>query len=359
MSLTLALITSFLVTVTLMPIIIKVSRSVNLMDQPDKRKIHSISTPSLGGIAIFFGFAVALLIAIPFFNLAQEKYMLGGALLIFLLGVRDDLSSLQVRHKLVVQIFSSALVVFFADIKISGLNGLFGIESFPWYFDEIFTLFILVVMTNAFNLIDGIDGLAGSIGLIISTVFCFLFFSSGFPLYATIALAIAGSILAFLIYNWHPSKVFMGDTGSMMLGFTLTVLLIKFLHIPVNVSGLISPVAIVFSLFILPVYDTLRVILIRIFSGRHPLAADRNHIHHLLLKLGYNHGQATILLSGFYLLVVVLVFIFQSIGELWLILVMSICAVTIGAILDRKIAKRESARLARLGSSEINMTKSA
>ena len=359
MSLTLALITSFLVTVTLMPIIIKVSRSVNLMDQPDKRKIHSISTPSLGGIAIFIGFIIALLIAIPFFTLSQEKYLLGGALLIFLLGIRDDLSSLQARHKLIVQIFSAALVVFFADVKISGLNGLFGVDSFPWYFDQLFTLFILVVMTNAFNLIDGIDGLAGSIGLIISITFCGLFFASGELLYSTLSLAIAGSILAFLIYNWYPSKVFMGDTGSMMLGFMLTVLLIKFLQVPYSISGQISPVALVFALFILPVYDTLRVFLIRFFSGKHPLAPDRNHIHHLLLKLGYNHGQATILLSGFYLIVVVSVFVFQSVGELWLILAMSISAVTIGAILDRKIAKRESARLARLGSSEIKMTKSA
>lgn len=359
MSLTLALITSFLVTATLMPIIIKVSRSVNLMDQPDKRKIHSISTPSLGGIAIFIGFIIALLIAIPFFNLAQEKYLLGGALLIFLLGIRDDLSSLQARHKLVVQIFSAALVVFFADVKISGLNGLFGVESFPWYFDQIFTLFVLVVMTNAFNLLDGIDGLAGSIGLIISVAFCGLFYASGQFLYATLALAIAGSILAFLIYNWHPSKVFMGDTGSMMLGFLLTVLLVKFLQIPFSLSGQISPVALVFALFILPVYDTLRVFLIRFFSGRHPLAPDRNHIHHVMLKLGLNHGQATIVLSSYYLAIVVSVFIFQSIGELWLILIMSFTTVAIGAILDRKIAKRESARLARLGSSEIKMSKSA
>lgn len=359
MSLSLAIITSFIVTVTLMPVIIRVSRSVNLMDQPDKRKIHSISTPSLGGIAIFIGLVIALLIAIPFANLAQEKYFLGGTLLIFLLGVRDDLSSLQARHKLVVQVFSASLVVFVAGIKLGGFHGLFGINTFGWYFDELFTVFVIVVMTNAFNLIDGIDGLAGTIGLLVSLFFCGLFFNLGDFYTATFCLAIAGSILAFLIYNWHPSKVFMGDTGSMMLGFILTVLLVKFLQIPAIDSTLFSPVALVLSLFILPVYDTLRVFLIRFFSGQHPLAPDRNHIHHVLLKSGFNHSQATILLGGFNLLIIGLVFIFQSIGELWLILGMTTTVITIGALLDRRIVRREAARMAKLDASQINMTKSA
>ncbi|GAB4230591.1 MAG: MraY family glycosyltransferase [Ekhidna sp.] len=359
MSFTLAIVTSFLITLTLIPIVIRVSKSVNVLDQPDKRKIHSISTPSLGGVAIFFGFILALLLAVPLAELVLEKYFLGGILIIFLLGVRDDLSSLQAKQKILVQLFSAILVVFFAGIKIEGLNGLFGVNSFPWYFDEIFTLFVIVVMTNAFNLIDGIDGLAGSIAMVISLSFGFLFFISGAYIPSIVSLSVAGAALAFLIYNWYPSKVFMGDTGSMMLGFALTVLLIKYLQIPSSMLEQVSPVAIMLSLFILPFYDTLRVFLIRFFSGKHPLSPDRNHIHHVLLKLGLNHGQATISLVTYNVAIVSAVFFFQSVGELWLILIMVLLTVGCGALLDRKVLKRETARMARLVSSEIKMSKTA
>ena len=359
MSLLLSIITSFIVTLTLLPIIIRVSKSINVLDQPDKRKIHSISTPSLGGIAIFCGLVAALFFSASFQALAAEKYFIGGILFIFLLGVRDDLSSLQANHKLVVQLFAASLVVFLMDVKIEGLHGLFGVESFGWYFDELFTLFVIVVMTNAFNLIDGIDGLAGSVGTLISFIFAYLFFMEGMVFNSIIALSSGGAILAFLIYNWYPSKVFMGDTGSMMIGFILTVLLIKYLQIPIFTLGQASPVALMLSFFVIPVYDTLRVFLIRFFSGKHPLAPDRNHTHHVLLKLGYNHGQATILLVGYNIAIAALVFNLQFIGELWLILSMIVLTTTVGAILDRKVFKREAARMARLISPDMGISKTA
>lgn len=344
---------------TLMPIIIKVARSVNLLDQPDNRKIHSISTPSMGGIAIFCGVIIALLFSVSMIDVMNEKYFLGGILMIFLLGIRDDLSSLQANHKLVVQVFAAALIVFFNGIEIHGLNGLFGWNDFPWYFNELFTIFIIVVMTNAFNLLDGIDGLAGSVGLLVSLGFCFLFYQVGDMFSASVSMAIAGALIAFLLYNWFPSRVFMGDTGSMMLGFILSVLVVKYLLVPVEVSGEISPVAVILSFLILPVYDTLRVFIIRFLAGRPPLSPDRNHIHHVLLKLGFNHGQAALRLIAFNIAIVVLVYLFQFLGELWLILAMATTVITIGAILDRKIAKRESARQAKLDSGEIRLTKSA
>ena len=359
MNLPLVIITSFLVTLTLIPVVIRVFRSINVLDQPDKRKIHSISTPSLGGIAMFIGLILALLIALPFADLVNQKYFLGGIVLIFMLGVRDDLSSLQANHKLVVQLFAACLVVFFMDIKIHGLNGLFEVDTFGWYFDELFTVFVIAIMTNAFNLIDGIDGLAGSIGLIISIVFCFLFTYIGDQFSAMLALGIAGATLAFLIYNWYPSKVFMGDTGSMMLGFVLTVLFVRFLSVPITITGQVAPVALVLSLFVLPTYDTLRVFLIRFFTGKHPLAPDRNHIHHVLLKLGYNHGQATIILVSYNLILFIAVLTLQFVGEIWLILSMTILTVTLGIILDRKVMKREAARTASLSSSQMDVSKTA
>ncbi|WP_424963033.1 glycosyltransferase family 4 protein [Ekhidna sp.] len=358
MGLPLAIATSFLVTLTLMPVVIRIFRSIDLLDRPDKRKIHSVSTPSLGGIAIFIGMLMALLLALPIAELANEKYLLGATSLIFLLGVRDDLSSLLAQHKLVVQVFAAFLVVFLGDVKIEGFNGLFGINNFPWLMDEIFTMFVIVVMTNAFNLIDGIDGLAGSIALVIATFLGWAAFQSGLYVNATLAIAVSGATLGFLLYNWYPSKVFMGDTGSMVFGFILTVLMVKFLTTPIPPSTILSPVATSLALFALPVYDTLRVILIRIFTGKPPLSPDRNHIHHVLLKLGLNHSQSTLSLVSYNILMIAFAVGFQHIGELWIMLIMTVTTVTIGALLDRKLMRREAARLAQIIPPEIKVSKS-
>lgn len=357
MGLPLAIATSFLVTITLMPVIIRIFKSIDLLDRPDKRKIHSISTPSLGGIAIFTGILFALLISVPLTDFASQKYFIGGTIIIFFLGVRDDLSSLLARHKLVVQIFSTILVVFWGGVKIEGFNGLFGVENFPWIFDEIFTVFVIVVMTNAFNLIDGIDGLAGSIALVISGFLGWVAYNNGHFTDSVLALSISGATFGFLLYNWHPSKVFMGDTGSMVFGFMLTILMIKFLAIPPSISFIKSPVATSLSLFALPVYDTLRVIAIRLFTGRPPLSPDRNHIHHVLLKLGYNHSQSTIVLVIYNVLMILFAVVFQSLGELWIMLFMTVITVVAGALLDRKLIRREAARLAKIMPPEIKLSK--
>ncbi len=358
MILSLAIATAFLVTLTLMPAIIRVFRSIDLLDRPDKRKIHSISTPSLGGIGIFAGILFGLLISMTFADLATQKYFLGGTILIFLLGVRDDLSSLLARHKLVVQIFAAFLVVFFGGVKIEGFNGLFGVQSFPWLWNEIFSVFIIVVMTNAFNLIDGIDGLAGCIALIISSFLGWASYQSGHIVDSAIAFSVAGASIGFLLYNWYPSKIFMGDTGSMVFGFMLTALMIKFLTTPSPPSVILSPVATSLALFVLPVYDTLRVFLIRFFTGKSPLAPDRNHIHHVLLKLGLNHAQSTLCLASFNILIITFAVFFQEIGELWIMLIMSIVTVGIGLLLDRKVMRREAKRLAKIIPPEIELSKS-
>ncbi|MEQ8906668.1 MraY family glycosyltransferase [Ekhidna sp.] len=290
-------------------------------------------------------------------DLATQKYFIGGTILIFLLGVRDDLSSLLAQHKLIVQVFSAFLVVFLGGIKIEGFNGLFGIQTFPWVFDEVFTVFVIVVMTNAFNLIDGIDGLAGSIALVISTFLGWTAFQSGYYIDSAFALAISGATLGFLLYNWYPSKVFMGDTGSMVFGFMLTTLMVKFLATPIPPSVILSPVATSLALFALPVYDTLRVIFIRVFTGKPPLAPDRNHIHHVLLKLGLNHAQSTIILVSYNVVMILFAVVFQSIGELWIMLTMTVATVTIGAVLDRKLIRREASRLAKIIPPEIKLSK--
>lgn len=367
MNLIVALITSFLITFILLPIIIKVSRSIDLLDAPDRRKIHSISTPSLGGIAIYIGFILATLIAIPFAQLVAMKFVLAGTMVIFFLGIRDDISSLQAQHKLFTQLFAAFLVVVLADIRLTGFYGLMGIHELPIWLNVTFTVFVVVILTNSFNLIDGIDGLAGSVGVFILSFLAWFFLKADMLTYALLSLSLIGSLIAFLYFNWNPSKVFMGDTGSLLVGFSITTLIIQFINNAQSVTlfselQINAPVALAVALLIIPIYDTLRVFVIRFLRGKNPLDPDRNHLHHGLLRLGMSHSQATITLVLFNAYTVVLaLFLNQFLlnGELLLILLLS--TVSLCSIVDIKLyQKRYSHKVVKVKSDkDVYLSKSA
>ncbi len=301
MLLLISVLVAVLVTFILLPIVIKISKSIDLLDIPDRRKVHRISVPSLGGIGIFTGFVIAIGIALPFSAFAEMKFFLAGILITFLLGVRDDMSSLQAKQKVSVQLLCAFLVVYFSGIKLEGLYGLFGVNDLPYGISGVLSVFMIMALTNSYNLIDGIDGLAGSVALIILTFFGWIFFQLGETALATICLSLSGALLAFLFFNWFPAKIFMGDTGSMMLGFVISVLAILVINksIGLEVTEFLkieSSVGLVIGALILPIYDTFRVITIRISKGISPFFPDRNHIHHALLRLGVNHAKATSIL---------------------------------------------------------------
>ena len=340
MYLALSILTAFIITFILLPVIIKVSRSIDLLDIPDSRKVHSISTPALGGIAIFTGFLLAVLVAVPLSSLAGLKYFLFGLLIIFLLGIRDDISSLRARHKLFTQIFAAFLVTYFTDLRLEGLYGIFGIDAMPEWFTLPLTVFVIVALTNAFNLIDGIDGLAASVAILVLSFFGWLFLSVGEVAYSIVCLSVVGALAAFLFYNWFPSQVFMGDTGSMVLGFVVSALAIKFINLAPdiflhNIVSVHSSVGLCIAILILPIFDTLRVFTIRFINGRSPLDPDQNHLHHGLLKLGMNHAWATIsLLSLNVVIFLVAIFLDGYLLNGELILVVLGLAIFFGVLLD-------------------------
>ncbi|MEQ9302801.1 MAG: MraY family glycosyltransferase [Marinoscillum sp.] len=284
------------------------SRSIDLLDAPDRRKIHSISTPSLGGIGIFIGFILSVVVIIPLGQLVEIKYFLFGLIIMLMLGVRDDVSSLAAKHKLAIQIFSALLVVYFSDIRLTGFYGIFGIETMPEWFNIPFSIFVIVALTNSFNLIDGIDGLAASTGILILGFFGWAFLAEGQIAFAVVSISVVGALFAFLFFNWYPSKIFMGDTGSLVLGFTVSSLAIKFINVGDGADFVLpidSSVGVCVAALILPIFDTLRVFTIRFRNGKNPLDPDRNHLHHGLLKLGMNHAQATSTLLSFNILILV------------------------------------------------------
>ncbi|MFY0600313.1 MAG: undecaprenyl/decaprenyl-phosphate alpha-N-acetylglucosaminyl 1-phosphate transferase [Cyclobacteriaceae bacterium] len=340
MFLFLAVATAFFITFILLPLIIKVSRSIDILDTPDVRKVHSVGTPSLGGIAIFIGFMLAMGISVSLAELAQLKFFLAGIILIFILGIRDDVSSLQAKHKLAIQILSALLVVYFSGISLEGLYGLFGVTNLPLGVSEALTVFMIVALTNSFNLIDGIDGLAGSLGVIVLSLFGWVFLESSQMTLAVICFSVSGSLIAFLFFNWYPSKVFMGDTGSMLLGFISSVLSILIINTTqgANLSGGINieaPVALAVATLIIPIYDTFRVFIIRFSKGQSPLVPDRNHIHHGLLEIGMSHAQATLILSALNLSVIVFSLLLNDVLDGGILILVQVLIVTsFGVVID-------------------------
>jgi UDP-N-acetylmuramyl pentapeptide phosphotransferase/UDP-N-acetylglucosamine-1-phosphate transferase len=343
-----SIVTSFLIAFSALPILIRVAKSIDLLDAPDRRKVHSVSTPSLGGIAIFLGCMVSLAFWVPIAALAEIKFLLLPLFFAFILGVRDDISSLQALDKLTIQVFAALLVVFVADIKFSGLYGLFGLTTLPTGFAEFLSIFVIVGLTNAFNLIDGIDGLAGSIAVLVMGIFGWWFYEIGYSVFAYLSFSFGGATLAFLFFNWSPSKIFMGDTGSLVLGFALSALMIKFIDLnyllPVrHPLFLQAPIAMSFALLVLPVYDTLRVFIIRFLAGRSPMSPDKNHVHHILLKLGLNHSQSTLVLVGFNASVIILAYLLQPLGNNWLSLIVLVLAASFGLFLDLRLKRKIAA----------------
>ncbi len=345
MSIIISIIAAFIVTFILLPIIIKVSRSVDLLDAPDRRKIHRVSTPALGGIGIFVGFMVAVFMAVPLAELATLKFFLFGLIIIFFMGIRDDISSLMAKHKLLAQVFAAFLVVYFSDIRLTGFYGMFGIGEMPEWFSIPFTIFVLVGLTNSFNLIDGIDGLAGTIGILILSFFGWVFLTGGYYAYSVLCLSVVGSLFAFLLYNWNPSRVFMGDTGSMILGFIISSLAILFINVAPEMTlgyfEITSSVSVCIAALILPIFDTVRVFTIRFSNGKNPLDPDRNHLHHGLLKLGLNHAQATIFLALFNLLILSMALLLDPyLGNGSLMLIITAMCVGVTMTLGYKLKRK-------------------
>ncbi len=216
--------TSFLIAFLIVPVIIEYSLTRNLVDIPGRRKIHKKVTPSMGGIAIFFGFFISSLIWIDIQGWGYIKFLLVALFVIFFIGVRDDLVPLKVVVKLMGQLMAASLVIFLFDLRIKTFYGLFGVHELPEIVSYATTYFTLIVVTNSFNLIDGLDGLAGTIAILALLAFGVWFFLVDDQIFSVLSFAMLGAIFAFLIFNWEPSKVFMGDTGALVIGMMLGIL---------------------------------------------------------------------------------------------------------------------------------------
>jgi UDP-GlcNAc:undecaprenyl-phosphate/decaprenyl-phosphate GlcNAc-1-phosphate transferase len=310
---------AFTITFLAIPVIIFVAENKKLFDIPDaNRKLHTAPIPSLGGLGIFAGFVLSCMVMIPFQSAPDFQYYFAAALVIFFLGLKDDILDISAINKFIGQALAAFLIIFKGNIQILSMHGFLGIEALPPMFSLIFTYLTVIVIINSFNLIDGVDGLASSLALMAAIIFGIYFSAVNMAPYAILSFALAGSLIAFLIFNFQPAKIFMGDTGSLLLGLMNAILVIKFINVAQNPATPFpieaSSAAIGFSILMIPLLDTLRVFAIRIINRRSPFSPDRNHIHHLLLDRGMTHRAVTLTLVAVNVAFVALAYVLRSLG---------------------------------------------
>lgn len=316
---------SFLLTFFTIPTIIKISRRKNLMDEPGIRSSHLRKIPNLGGIAIFYSIGIcASIFAYELFDI--YKFLFASLVILLYVGVMDDIVVMRAYKKLVAQIIVSSIIVVGSDIRIRSLFGICGIYEINYYFSVFVTIITFIILINAFNLIDGIDGLAGGYSLLCSLLFGISYYRLGPYNYPLVVLSsvIIGSVLAFLYYNlshFRTTKIFMGDTGSMLLGFLLAFTSICFIDIFIDKElpnipryHLQSAPIIAVAILILPIVDTLNVILVRLVNKKSLFEADKNHIHHKLLSLNLTHRRSTFYILVYYLFIISVSYYFRHIN---------------------------------------------
>ncbi len=310
---------AFLIGVFAIPSIIQVAHKKNLLDTPNNRTVHELLTPRLGGLAIFAGFVSALTIFGTLSRSIQE--MLAGCILIFFIGLKDDIVTVSAFKKFFVQVLAAGVVIFIGDVRITSLHGFLGINELEQGISYAFTFLVIIGITNSFNLIDGLDGLAGSIVLIVSLslgVYFHVYAVGDTFLYASVAFCLAGSILGFLRYNVHKAIVFMGDSGSLICGFIISVLVVQLIEMKFveNINTGVLALVVVY----VPLFDTLRVFALRIFRGISPFTPDKNHLHHRLIDAGCSQPQTITILCGLNIVVMILGFYFSWINiNIWVL----------------------------------------
>lgn len=315
---------SFIITFLAIPVVIQVAEKKKLYDIPDERKLHTRLVASLGGVGIFGGFILASLLSIQGYQNPEFQYFFAAAIIIFFLGLKDDIMILSASKKFVGQIIAASILIHLGGIRLDSMHGLLGFNELPEGFGLALSYLTIIVVINSFNLIDGVDGLAASLGVLTMTIFGAYFFAIDYQAYALIAFAMAGSLVAFLIFNHSPAKIFMGDSGSLMIGLINSILVIKFINVsntPFVAVPVQSAVAVGFAILLVPLLDTLRVFGIRIFKGRSPFTPDRNHVHHLLLDSGLNHAAVTFTCVGLNIGFIVLAWTGKSIGPNYLLFI--------------------------------------
>jgi UDP-N-acetylmuramyl pentapeptide phosphotransferase/UDP-N-acetylglucosamine-1-phosphate transferase len=313
-----AFLLSILVSYVCYPAIIRVSKVKRLMPKPNHRSVHKVRTPNLGGIGVFIAINLIITFLGNYFEDDNLLSILGAITILFFTGLIDDLIDMKAKHKLLSQVLTTLAIVLLTNLRIHNFHGILGIYELPYFVSIILTVLGYVLIINAYNLIDGVDGLAGTYAIAITSFFGIFYFFNGNDSMFFLSICIVGALISFLFFNFSTKeKIFMGDTGSMVIGFLLAYQAFGFLSVEFNPVFLIqstkAPIFIL-ALFTFPFLDTIRVFVIRILNKKNPLTADRNHIHHVFLDSGLKHWKISVIVSALSMFTVLGMFVFNELS---------------------------------------------
>jgi UDP-GlcNAc:undecaprenyl-phosphate/decaprenyl-phosphate GlcNAc-1-phosphate transferase len=370
--------TAFGVVIFSTPSLIKVAILKRLFDEPtEERKLHKQVIPTIGGIIIFAGTFFSFVLWFPsdallnidvgnsnYLKNALElevtksalndfKYILATVLVLFFVGVKDDIIGTSPIKRLAAHVLVAFIIVLMADIRLKSMHGIFNVFEIPYWSSIFISFFAIIVIVNAFNFIDGIDGLAAGMGFIASSIFGIWFYMSDDIVMSLLSFSLAGSLLAFLFFNFSPASIFMGDSGSTTIGLMLSVLALKAIETPnADIShtliGEIQRPVFVMSVLAYPLIDTLRIFVYRTIKGVSPFEADRNHIHHALLNTGMNHRSISLTLYAATLLIIALSILCRSLSPTLSFLVVFLVAATLAQLpffFKKKKAVKQTIRI--------------
>lgn len=342
-----AILFSFIITAIAIPSIVKVSILRNLMANPNGRTSHTNPTPNLGGVAIFAGVIVASVVFTGITTAHELKYIIAAMLIIFFVGLKDDLHPMVAYKKFFGQTIAVLFILIPGDFHLNSLYGLFGIHELGYLVSILVTYTLFMALINSFNLIDGIDGLSSGVGIITSVFFGIMFLLGSHIAYAVMSFILASSLIAFFYYNVFSkeNKIFLGDTGAMLIGLILAIFAVRFLNFERDIpflSNSQSATAVLLCVLIVPIFDTGRVFVLRILRGKSPFEADRTHIHHRLLDLSRSHLKATSIILSVNLIFILIALIFRNISAELLILIALTLASAFSYIPVFLIGKKQS-----------------
>jgi UDP-GlcNAc:undecaprenyl-phosphate/decaprenyl-phosphate GlcNAc-1-phosphate transferase len=317
------------ITFFLIPTIVEMAATKSLVAVPNKRTSHSANVPNLGGIAIFIGFIIAYLLFLNTASFRNFQFVFAALLMIFFVGFKDDITSINAGKKFFGQVVAAWIVMSFGGIRISSLHGFFGINELSLSLSYLITLITIVGITNCFNLMDGIDGLSSGLGILASLAFGIWFYLVKDYDWAILSVGLTGSLMSFGYFNvfGKKNKIFMGDTGSLSLGFVIALIAIHFNEKNIDPSVpfyIRSAPAVSIGILLVPIFDTIRVLLTRLVNRGSPFQPDKTHIHHYLLQLGFSHLRSTLILIGTGLFFILLSFLLKDRSVLFLLIVLAL-----------------------------------
>ncbi len=346
-SILLCFITALIIVLLTTPAIIRVADFKHIFEEPNEKKIHKRRTPRIGGLAIFAAVLISFSLWCSYWNVDSTRYIIASVVMLFFVGLKDDMIGVSPYKKLIVQLTAAFIVVVMGNTRLTSFYGFLGIHDIAYMVSILLSMFAIIVITNAYNLIDGIDGLAAGLGLITSLTFGCSFYLTGDTGMACLAFSLAGALAGILKFNFRPAKLFMGDCGSLVIGFVSGIFAIHHIELSQNLPGRLfgtsapsnfieqylynnfSPEvfkidavpAFAIAVLIIPLFDTLRVFIVRVFQKRSPFMGDQNHIHYILMSLGFGHARVAGILYFINILFIVVAFLLRKIDTNYLFII--------------------------------------